>query len=191
MTDPKAVATCENILSLLRKSGLNFVSQETPFSAYLTIRKKFFKNFQNLATTFGSDMDENDEKLTKFENESLKTRPSLNLKNELEENLQKIEKLKSENEVLQKKLANAEKEVLKNVENAKEAESKLKQEISDLKLGKKEINNKMLGLKKELSVEEKKERKKERKKGKKKDKKKERKKKERKKEEEDEINDKL
>ena len=150
MTDPKAVATCENILSLLRKSGLNFVSQKTPFSAYLTIRKKFFKNFQNLATTFGSDMDENDEKLKKSENENL------NLKNELEENLQQIEKLKSENDVLQKKIANAEKEVLKNVENAKETESKLKLEISYLKLGKKEINNKMLELKKELSAEEKK-----------------------------------
>ena len=71
-------------------------------------------------------MDEKDEKVKKFENENLY------LKNELEENLEKIEKVKSENNILQSRLANAEKEVLKNVKNAKEPESKLKQEISDL-----------------------------------------------------------
>ena len=45
MTDPRANETCNTILSSLRKSGLNFIAQETPYSAYVTIRKKFCNGF--------------------------------------------------------------------------------------------------------------------------------------------------
>ena len=67
-----------------------------------------------------------------------------------------MEKIKSENDVLKNKLANAEEELLKNVEKTKQSEYKLKLEISALKIGKKEINDKMLEIKKEVIREEKK-----------------------------------
>ena len=38
-----APEACEKVLSSLRHSGLHFVVQETPYSSYVTIRKRFSK----------------------------------------------------------------------------------------------------------------------------------------------------
>ena len=38
--------TCNLILSEIRRSKLNFQIQETPYSAYICLRKKFRNNFQ-------------------------------------------------------------------------------------------------------------------------------------------------
>ena len=37
---------CENVLQYLKVSRLTYSVQETPFSAYITIRTKFAKNVQ-------------------------------------------------------------------------------------------------------------------------------------------------
>ena len=38
---------CGQILFSLKTSKLNYMVKETPFSAYVTIRKKFVKNLSN------------------------------------------------------------------------------------------------------------------------------------------------
>ena len=84
MADLKALESCTTILSSLRKSGLHFVVQETPFSAYITIRKKFHKGFVSPS----QNEEESDEKIIKLENE-IKC-----LKNELEESIRVSETVK-------------------------------------------------------------------------------------------------
>ena len=105
MADLKALESCTTILSSLRKSGLHFVVQETPFSAYLTIRKKFHKGFISLSPT--QNEVESDEKNIMLENR-IKC-----LKNELEESIRVSETVKNEKEVFQKRLEIAEKGILK------------------------------------------------------------------------------
>ena len=39
-----ADAVCENVLECLKTSNLNFLIQESPYSVYVTIRKRFLKN---------------------------------------------------------------------------------------------------------------------------------------------------
>ena len=96
MVDPQAVASCEQVLSLLRKTGLNFVSQETPYSVYLTIRKKFAKDFQN--PTLYCNEENSEKKIYKLENENVC------LRNDLEKNVHEFEKVKNENSILETKL---------------------------------------------------------------------------------------
>ena len=133
--DPQAVASCEQILSLLRKTGLNFVSQETPYSTYLTIRKKFIKGLQN--PTFNGE--NNEKRMNKLEDENIC------LRNKLEKNVHEFEKVKNENNILQTKLESDERE-FKNLIDAKQIECKRSQDVS----------GKMSELKKNISNEEKK-----------------------------------
>ena len=52
---------CGQVLFSLKASKLNYMVKETPFSAYVTIRKKFVKNFQTIETSIenNSDNEEN------------------------------------------------------------------------------------------------------------------------------------
>ena len=38
---------CDQVLQVVRSSQLNFCSQETPYSVFLTLRKSFTKNFKH------------------------------------------------------------------------------------------------------------------------------------------------
>ena len=40
-------SSCDSILQKIRKSGLNFSCQETPFSIYVTVRKSWTKQFRS------------------------------------------------------------------------------------------------------------------------------------------------
>ena len=151
MTDPRAIETCNTILSFLRKSGLNFIVQETPYSAYITIRKKFCSGFVVNSTVSNNDND-TEQKLEEVE--KLEKRNNY-LKNELEETLELIENIKSEKEVLQKRLENAEKETFKQFKDAKSKELKLIEEISDLKQINKKCEKKISELNLSKSEEEK------------------------------------
>ena len=46
----QANETCEKALRSIKRSQLNFLLQETPYSVFITIRKRFIKNFKNLST---------------------------------------------------------------------------------------------------------------------------------------------
>ena len=37
------VSTCDSVISIIKKSGLNFKIEETPFSVSISIRKTFIK----------------------------------------------------------------------------------------------------------------------------------------------------
>jgi len=45
-----AEKACKKVLTTIRRSNLHFVMRETPFSAEVTIRKKFVKSFQTIFT---------------------------------------------------------------------------------------------------------------------------------------------
>ena len=62
--------SCDKLLTLLRDSGLNFLIQETPYSAFLTIRKSFCREPKKFLNNTVNEVI--DEKL-KFENNKLKT----------------------------------------------------------------------------------------------------------------------
>ena len=68
---------CGQIFFCLRKSNLNYIVNETPYSAYITIRKKFVnKIVETVETTNGAtnvNRSENrSENIIKVENEELK-----------------------------------------------------------------------------------------------------------------------
>ena len=46
--------TCANILDTLRSSGLTYTLNETPYSVYLTVRKKFIKEYTHTQSTQNS-----------------------------------------------------------------------------------------------------------------------------------------
>ena len=46
----QANETCEKVLRSIKQSQLDFLLQETPYSVFLTIRKRFIKDFKNLST---------------------------------------------------------------------------------------------------------------------------------------------
>ena len=46
-----AKTTCELILKQLKASNLNFLLQETPYSAFITIRKSLIKNLSSVPSS--------------------------------------------------------------------------------------------------------------------------------------------
>ena len=44
----KAHIVCENLLNKVKHSKLNYLVNETPYSVFITIRKKFTKEHQDL-----------------------------------------------------------------------------------------------------------------------------------------------
>ena len=44
---PEPQEACQKVLQIVRDSQLNFCSQETPYSVFLTLRKSFTKNFKH------------------------------------------------------------------------------------------------------------------------------------------------
>ena len=143
-----AMATCENILSTVKKSGLNFIIQETPFSAHLTIRKTYCNYFQNPMVSEDNHNKQSNEKIAKLEKENI------HLKKELQESAKKFEIMKNENQDLQQRLADAEKEMLKQFTDTKLSDAKMAQEISSMKQKSKKSNDKILELTLEVSKEE-------------------------------------
>ena len=119
-------------MALLRGSGLNYLVQETPYSAFITIRKSFCrepKKFQN--NTINEVIDEK----LKLENDELKTM--------LEDKDFQLMSLKEEVEILQTRLDNAEKDRLNNIKNAKAAQDKHEEDIANLLSEKKKSNELM------------------------------------------------
>ena len=65
-----AQIACEKLLTLVRGSDLNFLIQETPYSAFVTIRKSFCREPKNCSNNTFDEV--GDEKL-KVENDTLKS----------------------------------------------------------------------------------------------------------------------
>ena len=119
MIDCDANQACDKLVTCLRDSGLNFLSQETPFSVFIMIRKSFYR--------------EGKQKFPVTENhKNLKTENDT-LKNALEDKDLELKTSRDENVALQKRLEKAEKEMLLHFKNVKISDEKFKDEISVLK----------------------------------------------------------
>ena len=56
----KAHKVCEDLLSILKSSKLNYLVKETPYSAFVTIRKRFLKDTEISNVTLVSNDDSDD-----------------------------------------------------------------------------------------------------------------------------------
>ena len=138
-----ALATCSNVLDTIKSSHLDFYLQETPYSAFITIRKKYVKNFQPSEQKYTSIASSTVIENLELENKKLK----------IENQEVKAESEKSRNELLivQKKLEKAENDLLKNFKDRKNEKSKLCEEIEVMKALKKKDNDAISVLTMDLS----------------------------------------
>ena len=124
-------SSCDFLLYSVRNSGLNFTSQETPFSIFLTLRKSFVKSFQPQIKSEENKLfvknlkAENLKEVNKKLEEALK-----NLKNDYEDavadseaKIKTIEELNNKIDILESKLVKTEATDAKN--KAMEAKAKL------------------------------------------------------------------
>ena len=51
----KANNVCNQVLKVLKESNLNYLVNETPYSAFVTIRKKFVKQMESSEVTLAVD----------------------------------------------------------------------------------------------------------------------------------------
>ena len=136
--DMSVEKACGQILFCLKTSNLNYMVKETPFSAYVTIRKKFLKNFtiaetnsenhtQDDQNTYVKKLERDNALLTKKVKDILTE--NAHLRFDLEEFEIKFNALEKDNYTLEIKLDEA-----KQVErNSKEEESKSAKALSECK----------------------------------------------------------
>ena len=119
MTMCDANQNCDELVAILRDSGLNFLIQETPFSLFITIRKTLYKEpKKNFSLT---------ENLYQLQTENSA------LENALEEEKLQHKMCRDKSVALQSRLEKAEKELLLHSKNAKISDEKSREEISMLK----------------------------------------------------------
>ena len=133
--------TCSKVLNALKGSQLDFFLQETPYSVYLTIRKKYVKNFKPASD---NNHDANDKMIEDLTQENEK------LRNVVSEMSLACEKNKKEVLILEKRLEKAEEDMFKQFEEEKKQKSKLTDEINLLKSIKKKDNDSISCLTKDL-----------------------------------------
>ena len=121
MCTPASI-TCSKVLNTIKTSQLDFYLQETPYSAFITIRKKYVKSFKSDIVNVET---ENGIEELKRENE--------NLRNYVKEKTAELETYQNTVLVLEEKLEKAEKDMLKHFENSKIQKSKHSDEVNLLK----------------------------------------------------------
>ena len=110
MSDKQASLMCNQVLRIVKDSNLNYLVNETPFSAYVTIRKKFVKNKEAEHSTAVDDFALSDLVLRQ-ENISLRQKVNglesdkgyLNI--EKEELELKLEEMDKKNRILEENIA--------------------------------------------------------------------------------------
>jgi chromosome segregation protein len=155
-----AISTCEIILNQLKATNLNFVLQETPFSAFITIRKSFIKSFhrnvpgKQLSSEKKNQLSDENIKALVAENEFLKSElkkeknRSCILEEELNESKMKIDGLHGgfkQSEMERKKLDNLVLEKEKEIQKVKqESKAQMEENVSlrdKLKTASKSLKN--------------------------------------------------
>ena len=129
MCTPASI-TCSKVLNTIKTSQLDFYLQETPYSAFITIRKKYVKSFKS--DTVNVETENGIEEL-KRENE--------NLRNYVKEKTAELETYQDTVLVLEEKLEKAEKDMLKHFDNSKIQKSKHSDEVNLLKSIKQKDND--------------------------------------------------
>ena len=132
--------SCEILLNNLRKSNLTFMLQETPYSMYLTIRKKFTKKTVE-SSLAGNHL------FSKAE----ATKEHDNLKAELEKSKMKSKKIEETNQILENKIKGAEVEFDTITDKLKKALDEKQGEIKVLKEVIKNSNSEKSNIRDELN----------------------------------------
>ena len=121
---------CSKVLSEIRSSNLHYLVQESPFSLYITVRKKFSKtspkNTQTL-TSLSISSENLEPKVNTLETQNRK------LKSELEKKDIEVAEAKNVLTLLQEKLEKAEADFYKQSNKFKEAKEETSSEIKLLK----------------------------------------------------------
>ena len=141
--------SCQNVLDVLKASNLNFLIQESPYSAYITIRKRFVKDFSSANLAVAPKPLTESELLSKMK--SLESENDV-LEKDLEISEANAEKVKHESEILQNRLANAEAEIFKNCKHSKTRDEQLSNEIKSLKLANSRLTAELTETKSKLSL---------------------------------------
>ena len=151
--ESSAQYACGQILFGLKKSNLNYVIKETPYSAYITIRKKFIKEVGENVLNNSNDFKTVDTiKELKEENGNLKQENALQVI-EFEELEIKFEKLDIENRRLEDEvndLYEAKQKVTKEFDSVVNKNVALKSEVKKIKEAKAKVDNKDLKEKADL-----------------------------------------
>ena len=141
MSVPTPQESCDKILMSLRDSNLHFLIQESPYSAYLTIRKRFSKNPV--------------QKTSKDKNENLSENEIHNLTQEIYTKGQKIDALnqeivtlKAENETLNQQAVKNTKEM----KNMNKVRNEKENELQILKQSSKRQNSEIVKFKEDLRL---------------------------------------
>ena len=122
-----ASEACDALLLVIKASQLDFIIQETPYSSFITIRKKFQKGFNPSEVTKSITAKGKDQKLEEANLENRK------LREVIKECEAQLESVKEDSIILQAKLGKAEKDIVKlKEENIKEKE-RFVEEVSILK----------------------------------------------------------
>ena len=143
----KPEIACENVLKNLKISRLTFTVQETPFSAYVTIRKKFIPNApaETLSSSLGDlqtvNMLTTLEILNK-ENSTLKSKlkDAENQSDELIENNESLKELSHQSEFDKIELVNQIEKLSKEVEEFKVENRHLRDELESIEKDGKAFN---------------------------------------------------
>ena len=128
---------CDSLMLAIKASQLDFVIQETPYSSFVTIRKKFKKGFNpsnevtEVDTVYNHTLKE-----LKLEN--------CKLRETIKEKEAQFESVKSDSIMLQEKLENAEKDMLKHFEERDKQKTRFAEEVSNLKIKIKEKDDSII-----------------------------------------------
>ena len=123
-----ASETCEALMLSIKKSQLDFLIQETPFSSFVTIRKKFHKGYDRSCPKIPEDDNAHNE----TELDKLKRENAL-LKEAMVDKEAQFQAVRAESTKLNDKLEKTEKEMFRYCENTSTKHAKFSEEIATLK----------------------------------------------------------
>ena len=153
--------SCEQILKSLRSSYLNFIIQESPYSLYITVRKKFLKDSPSilphksiekskdekilyLEALVKSISEENVDLQVELKNEKIQT---VNLEKNVEDLENEVETIKSEIEKFEKNTVKLNKSIIENEKKIETLKVASKESNHDLQIAKKDLNSKVKTMK--------------------------------------------
>ena len=158
-----AKTTCELILKQLKASNLNFVLQETPFSAFITIQKSLIKNISSVPSSIFHPVSDSVETLNK-KIEALVIENSC-LKKDLTEQQSEMKKTDTKNIKLEQNLKSTKDQIHQQIEGFKKVENilvekekkivELKEVINSLNGENVTIRDKLQNISRSLKINEK------------------------------------
>ena len=133
---PSANEACDKIIQEIRSSKLNFVISESPYSAQISLRKRFLKEYKSQQSFSKLSVSQDELAGLKLENQ--------NLNRSLVETEAKALEFQTTIKILEKKLDKCENEAMRGFENSKIALDKATEDNKVLKVALKNANIQIL-----------------------------------------------